>query len=904
MSENKKTKFNFSRELANIVSASYSSAKIMKLTSVTLENLLYHLLDYYFNEKAPAGVEYNQVLVRVFDKISLEDKLTLSDTIQEIFHDMCRQNDLSNEFYDESSYVLDWTLEDILIETSTRSQKLFPERNGIIESDILLMTILQKGKHSPSVAELQRYGLTAEVISKAISDTPVASVSPEDALFKQAEELLEKMGEKNERGETLVKDQDGFINSLINNGVETQPQNDSESEERDQNFEKWGQHEAVNLASADPNSTTPQLDVYSFDMTKAAKSGNYDPVVGRDKEIDSMIEDLCRRKKRNVVLLGDAGVGKTSIVEGFAQRIVQGKVPKELQGKRVCSLNLNNLVAGTKYRGDYEQRLKEIIDEVVNNPNIIIYIDEIHNLVGNGGSAGNGDGANILKPYLARGEFQCIGSTTVGEYRKFVEKDAALKRRFSEILVAEPSKDETLAMLKAIMPKYEEYHKVKCSPDTLKACVEWSGRYMTDRYFPDKAIDCLDKACSFVKIGKIRDTAKQDELREKLDKVISAKIKAVQEDYDFEEGERLQAEAKVLEAEINKEVKKLEKEESSRKNWPALNQDNIADAVSKLSRVPVSIISHTDAERIRMMKTELERKVIGQQAAIDSVIKSLQRNFLGLRDESKPIATSLFVGPTGTGKTLICKEIARIFFGSIDNLIRIDGNELKHDHEVSKLTGATAGYIGYDDEPLLLQVKRKPYSLLLIDEIEKAAPGIYDVFMNILDEGYCTLADGTRVDFKNTIIIFTGNIGTKELHLEGSGIGFEKAEGSAKQKKNEAIVMKAIKKQFRPEFINRLSNITVFNELGKAELDKIFNLELAKIKDKIHQKKVTVKVTPKMKTHIIEQCDTKMGARDMQRNIIANIVDPIGEALLDIPTGKFIIDYDDTAEKPVVEAEG
>ena len=304
-----------------------------------------------------------------------------------------------------------------------------------------------------------------------------------------------------------------------------------------------------------------------------------------------------------------------------------------------------------------------------------------------------------------------------------------------------------------------------------------------------------------------------------------------------------------------------------------------------------------------MMKNELEKKVIGQQEAIDSIIKSLQRNFLGLRDETKPIATSLFVGPTGTGKTLICKEIARIFFGSIDNLIRIDGNELKHDHEVSKLTGATAGYIGYDDEPLLLQVKRKPYSLLLIDEIEKAAPGIYDIFMNILDEGYCTLADGTRVDFKNTIIIFTGNIGTKELHLEGDGIGFDRATGDAKQKKNETIVMKAIKKQFRPEFINRLSNITVFNELGKPELDKIFNLELGKIKDKISKKKVSIKVTPKMKTHIIELCDVKMGARDMQRNITTNIVDPIGEAILNMDSSKFTIDYDEGIEKPVVTTE-
>lgn len=883
-----KVKFKFSTELNNILSRSYETAKMMKLNVISVHNLLYNMMDYYFNEKGPIE-DNDKTLVRVFDKISLDDRLVMLDCIEERFRDGCNTKYMIDELTDEVSFVLDSRLENILNETESRNLKLFPERYGTIWSDILLMTILQRCK-DPSIDFLGSYGLTAEVISKEISNTPVASVSPEEKFMTEAEDLLRKFGNTS-KDTTKVENPDEFMNGLANSGITPQNTMQGGNDERDENFEKWGQHEALNLGSPDPNSTTPQLDTYSFDMTRAAKTGKYDPVVGRDKVIDSMIEDLCRRKKRNVVLLGDAGVGKTSVVEGFAQRIAQGNVPAELKGKRVCSLNLNNLVAGTKYRGDYEQRLKEIIDEVIANPDIIIYIDEIHNLVGNGGSTGNGDGANILKPYLARGEFQCIGSTTMAEYRKFVEKDAALKRRFSEILVSEPNKEETFAMLKAIMPKYEEYHKVKCSPDVLRSCIDWSGRFLSDRYFPDKAIDCLDKACSFVKISKIKDTSKQDELKEKLDKIIAAKIKAVQVDFDFEEGEKLQQQAKTLEAEIEKEVKKHEKEESSKKNWPSITVDNVADAVSKLSRVPVSVIAHTDAERIKVMKEELEKKVIGQQDAIDSVIKSLQRNFLGLRDEGKPIATTLFVGPTGTGKTLICKEIAKIFFGSLDSLIRIDGNELKHDHDVSKLTGATAGYIGYDDEPLLLQVKRKPYSLVLIDEIEKAAPGIYDIFMNILDEGYCTLADGTQVDFKNTIIVFTGNIGTKELHLEGNGIGFDTLTGEDKQKKNESIVMKAIKKQFRPEFVNRLSGITVFNELGKTELDKIFNLELEKIKEKVKKRKISIKVSPKLKSHIIDTVDVKMGARDLGRCLTTFIVDPLGEALLTEDPGKFNLEW-------------
>lgn len=657
------------------------------------------------------------------------------------------------------------------------------------------------------------------------------------------------------------------------------PSNNDKFNEDD--FEKAGENEAVSSKKVDPESKTPFLDQFSFDMTKAAKEGKYDPVVGRDKEISQIVEILCCRKKNNAVLLGDPGCGKTAVVECLVQKIINKEVPDELINKRICSLDLNALVSGTKYRGEYEQRLQEIIKEVCTNPDIIVYIDEFHNLVGNGGSSGNGDGANILKPYLARGEFQCIGSTTVEEYRKFIEKDGALKRRFQNVQIEEPTSEETFEILKKISRNYSLFHKVVYTDEVIRACVDWSGRYVTDRFFPDKAIDCLDMAGSLAKLSRktFIESQKIKELNAQLEEITSEKIDSVK-NMDFEKGKILQNKEKTILKRIEKLTETLKNKEDDEENWNLVTLKNVAEVISKISGVPVDKISETDIEKLKKMKASLESKVIGQGEAVGDVVLSLQRNHLGLRDENKPIATMLFVGPTGTGKSLICKEIAKEFFGSEKSLIRFDMGEFSEHHEVTKLTGATASYVGYDESPLLEQIRRNPYSVVLFDEIEKAAPEIYNIFLNILDEGYVTLGNGVKVDFRNTIIIFTGNIGTKELMLKGDGLGFGKLVGESKKKDDYDTVMKSVKKQFKPEFINRLTNITVFNELSKDNMNSIFDIELNKLKERLSKKGYNLSVSDNMKDKVISECDTKYGARDLQRNITKWIENEICNTML------------------------
>lgn len=644
-----------------------------------------------------------------------------------------------------------------------------------------------------------------------------------------------------------------------------------------------GQDKSIASKPKNVASKYPTLDQFAYNMVQAAKEGKYDPVIGRDDLVDSIMEDMCKRKKPNVVLLGEAGTGKTSLVELLAQRIASGNVPEPLKDKVIFNLNLNDLVAGTKYRGEYEQRLQEVIREVIQHPEIIVYIDEFHNLVGNGGEKGNGDGANILKPYLARGEFKCIGATTLAEYRKFIEKDAALKRRFTEIIIEEPTAGETYNILKAIASKYETFHGIRVSTTTLHLCVDLADRYISDKYFPDKAIDVLDKAMAIAKISKVKDTTVQDQLLEQLDEIIDKKVDAVQGRGDFVEGERLRQEELALSKQLEKELKRQEAAEKNKKNWPEITEDMVMTAVSKLSKVPVDKISKTDNEMLSEMKNILQKSVIGQDSAIDTIVKAIQRNYLGLRDPNKPILSSLFIGPSGVGKTYLCRKVAEIFYGSEKSLIRIDMNNFKTEMDVTRLIGASAGYIGYDDEPILMQVKRRPRCIVLLDEIEKAHPSIYDIFMDILDEGQCTLADGTRVDFTNAMIIFTGNIGTRELKENGKGIGFESNFVQDRAKRNHDIVMKAVEKTFRPEFINRISTTVVFNELGSKELGKIFDIELSEIKKKLG-KKYKIQVTKPMKDYIISQCNPVYGARDLKRFIEQYIVDPVSSRMLEEPS--------------------
>ena len=629
---------------------------------------------------------------------------------------------------------------------------------------------------------------------------------------------------------------------------------------------------------------TPMLDKYSKELTKEET----DKIYGRESELSQLLEILGCKKKNNAILIGEPGVGKTSVVELLAQRIKEKKVPRQFIGKRIFSLDLNSLVAGTKYRGQYEERLQGVIEEVISNPDIIIFIDEIHNLIGNGGSEGNGDAANILKPYLAKGKFQCIGSTTFKEYRKYIEKDGALKRRFQNIRIEEPTVKETEIILQNIKNSYETHHNVSYPKEILEACVKMSERYIPDRYFPDKAIDLLDLSGSLARLSQSKDeTEEYLKLEKEADKLQSLKIDFVKE-------------TKFKEAlEYRDKERKTRKQLETQGNKIKVSLNDVYLAVGKRSGVPLERIGSSDLDKLRSLNKILPTQVIGQDKAIKEIIMSLQKNSLGIRDPQKPISSLLFVGPTGSGKTYLCKTLAKEFFGSEDALIKYDMSEYGEKHEITKLTGASASYIGYDDEPGFEMVRKHPYSVVLFDEIEKASPEIYQIFLSILDEGYVTLGNGTKVNFKNTIIIFTGNIGTKELSLFGGGLGYGSSSGKTPdQSKKDSIIQKSIEKTFAPEFINRLSRIVIFDNLGKSELTKIIDLEVSKLQGRLKESKISIKISKSLKEYIISECDPKYGARDLQRGISKHIEETICEKLLDsdIPEGPktFNLDYNKT----------
>jgi ATP-dependent Clp protease ATP-binding subunit ClpC len=911
-----KYKFNFCGDFIPVIKSAGNVYKGKK--SLRLSGVIYCLFDYYINgiDINPVEKKLHQVISSAHVKIRLQLMNYLRDELDKSLQDANSDSTLDSYKFNDLPFGLDFL--NIIKKIENNDPEEFPN----IDCTYFLKQVLLDGINYSSGDKINFSSLNIPEIGKSILQIfpgileAFSDKNVEEKTLPSPQELIDKLLE-DRVGPEDEEDKKNAVNKFLNilesitsnSGNSPIPPSPfggnvppfmGEGEISDEEFEKYGDGGPISGRPINPESSTPILDQFSFDMTLAARTGKYDPVVGRDSVIDSMVEDMCKRKKPNVVLLGEAGVGKTAIVELLAQRIAEEKVPEPLLGKRICSLNLNDLVAGTKYRGEFEERLQNIIKEVIANPNVIIYIDEFHNLVGNGGEKGNGDAAQILKPYLARGEFKCIGATTNTEYRKFIEKDAALKRRFTEIYVTEPTPQETVEILKAIVSKYEDYHHVRCPKKVLEKCVELAGRYIYDKNFPDKAIDILDKACSNKKLTHVIPVdPKEAELNEKLGELEERKISYVMEQQDFIEGEKAREEEEQTRAELDKLQKKRERAKAKKSSWPELDEDTLANTVSKLSKVPVDKIMQTDNEMLGGMKKTLEDRVIGQDKAIEVIVKAIQRNYLGLRDPKKPILSALFVGPSGVGKTLICQEVAKIFFGSEKSLIRIDMNNYKTEMDVTRLIGASAGYIGYDDEPILMKVKRQPRSVVLLDEIEKAHTSIYDIFMDILDEGKCTLADGTVVDFTNTIIIFTGNIGTKELRETGPNVGFTDTRGD-KKKMNEKIVQKAIEKEFRPEFINRIGSIVVFNELGKTELIKIFNIEFSDIQKKLG-KKYKVKVSDAVRDMIIEQCNAVFGARDLKRGIEKYVVDVISSEMLENPTAtKFKVDLD-SDKKVVVE---
>ena len=632
-------------------------------------------------------------------------------------------------------------------------------------------------------------------------------------------------------------------------------------------------------AQKKPANDTPVLDNFGTDMTKAAEEGKLDPVVGRVKEIERLAQILSRRKKNNPILIGEPGVGKSAIVEGLALRIVEKKVSRILFDKRVIALDMTAVVAGTKYRGQFEERIRSILNELKKNPNIILFIDEIHTIVGAGSAAGSMDAANMFKPALARGEIQCIGATTLDEYRQNIEKDGALERRFQKVIVEPTTAEETLQILKNIKDKYEDHHNVNYTDAALEACVKLTDRYITDRNFPDKAIDALDEAGSRVHLTNITAPKEIEEQEKLIDEMKSLKNEAVRLQ-NFE----LAASYRDKEKEYTNQLDTLKEEweKSLKENRETVDDEQIAEVVSMMSGVPVQRMAQAEGMKLLGMKDDLLSKVIGQDKAIATLVKAIQRSRVGLKDPNKPIGTFMFLGPTGVGKTHLAKELAKLMFGSADALIRIDMSEYMEKFTVSRLVGAPPGYVGYEEGGQLTEkVRRKPYSIVLLDEIEKAHPDVFNILLQVMDEGRLTDSYGRTVDFKNTIVIMTSNIGTRQLKEFGKGIGFAAQVRTDDKEYSRSVITKALNKSFAPEFINRLDEIITFDQLDLDALTRIIDIELKGLYSRVKNIGYKLVIDEDAKKFVATKgYDVQFGARPLKRAIQNNLEDGISELIL------------------------
>jgi len=633
-------------------------------------------------------------------------------------------------------------------------------------------------------------------------------------------------------------------------------------------------------SSSKSSSETPVLDNFGIDLTKAAEEGRLDPVVGREREIERLAQILSRRKKNNPVLIGEPGVGKSAIAEGLALRIIKKNVSRVLFNKRVVALDLASIVAGTKYRGQFEERMKAILNELSKNDNIILFIDEIHTIVGAGGATGSLDAANMLKPALARGEIQCIGATTLDEYRQHIEKDGALERRFQKVIVEPTSIEETIHILHNIKERYEDHHNVNYTEDAIEACVKLTNRYISDRHLPDKAIDALDESGSRVHISNIVVPERILSLEKQLEETKKEKMTAVK-NQNFEKAASFRDREKDLLDMIEVEKKKWEKELAV--NRETVDAEKVAEVVAMMTGVPVQRIAQTEGTRLLHMAEELKGSVIGQDEAILKVVKSIQRNRAGLKDPNKPIGTFIFLGPTGVGKTQLAKVLAKFLFDTTDNLVRIDMSEYMEKFSVSRLVGAPPGYVGYEEGGQLTEkVRRKPYSVVLLDEIEKAHPDVFHIMLQVLDEGQLTDSLGRRVDFRNTIVILTSNIGTRQISEFGHGIGFDtQAKKASRDEQTRSILQKALQKTFAPEFLNRIDDVIMFNSLGKEDINKIIDLELKGLYERVKSLGYTLKIATAARDFIAEKgFDANYGARPLKRAIQKYLEDPMAEILI------------------------
>lgn len=647
--------------------------------------------------------------------------------------------------------------------------------------------------------------------------------------------------------------------------------------------------------SSDKSSNTPTLNQYGKNLTTLAKESKLDPVIGRRNEIQRIIEILSRRTKNNPVLIGEPGVGKTAVVEGLAQMIVDNKVPEILKNKRVVSLDMSAMIAGAKYRGDFEERLKNVLQEIKKAGNVILFIDEMHTIIGAGAAEGAMDAANILKPLLSRGEIQIIGATTLNEYRKHIEKDAALERRFQTVIVDEPTIEDTVKILDGLKDKYEAHHKVKITDEAIKAAVNLSERYINDRFLPDKAIDLIDEACSKIKLKTVTMPKNIMDMEKKLEKISKEKEEAIISQ-SFEEAAKFRDEEKELKGKISKAREKWNKDEKNKE--PSVSEEDVANVVSSWTKIPVTKLTKTEAEKLKNLDIELKRRVIGQDEAVDSLARAIKRARVGLQNENRPIGSFMFLGPTGVGKTELTKALAENLFGNETQMIRLDMSEFMESHSISKLIGSPPGYVGYDEGGQLTeQVRRKPYSIVLFDEIEKAHPDVFNMLLQILDDGRLTDSTGRTVSFKNTVIIMTSNAGARNI-VEHHSIGFMSKEDSKKDyEKTKDEVMGELKKIFRPEFLNRLDDIIVFKKLSSESIEKITKLMLDEFIKRANNRNIDVSISDDVIRYISKVgFDDTYGARPLRRAIQSNIEDKFAEAMLDgniKENGKVKIDIKD-----------
>lgn len=654
---------------------------------------------------------------------------------------------------------------------------------------------------------------------------------------------------------------------------------DEEADEKDSLGDNEGHGMATTTQQKKDKSRTPMLDNFSRDITASARKGLLDPVIGRDDEILRLSQILARRKKNNPVLIGMPGVGKTAIVEGLAMRIVEKKVPRTMWNRRLLSLDMAALVAGTKYRGQFEERIRGIMNEVAAESDVILFIDEIHTIIGAGSAAGTMDAANMLKPALARGQMQCIGSTTLDEYRKSIEKDGALERRFQKVLVEPTTNEQTLQILHNIRDRYEEHHNVRYTDEALQACVNLTGRYVTDRSFPDKAIDALDEAGARIHITHLPENPRITALEKQISQLTAQKEEAVK-DNQFTLAGEIHDNTIRLEKQLADERHRWETELDTRRE--VVDESEVAAVVSQMTGIPVQRIGESENHRLRTMKDELKRAVVGQDEAIDSLVRAIQRSRVGLKDPGKPIGTFMFLGPTGVGKTYLTKCLAEIMFGSRDAIIRVDMSEYGEKHSVSRLVGAPPGYVGYEEGGQLTErVRRHPYSIVLLDEIEKAHPDVFNILLQVMDEGRMTDGNGTTVDFKNTIIIMTSNCGTRQLKEFANGIGFSTANPATDGKAGRSVIQKALQRQFAPEFLNRLDEIIYFAQLTEEHIRHIVDIEAAPLVARIRSLGFTLLLTDEAKALLARKgYDVQYGARPLARALQTCLEDPLCDLIM------------------------